>query len=693
MNEFLSSLISFVTQAACRHHPRPVRLERWAVLWGAWWLSSAAFATGKGPNIVFILADDLGYGDVSAYNPESKISTPNLDRLAQGGVRFTDAHAPSSVCTPTRYALLTGRYAWRSPLKGGVLPPWGGPLIEEDRPTLPSFLKQHGYRTAAIGKWHLGWSWPTRDGLPASSGADRLSNVDFTRPIGDGPITRGFDHYFGVDLPNYPPYVYIEDDRTVGIPSQASGAPFNRPGPVLPGWDWTDILPEITRRTVSYIEASAGKDQPYFLYIPLTSPHYPVVPTAEFRGKSGAGDYGDFVLQTDWTVGRILDAIDRSGQSENTLVIFTSDNGPEVTGEVRPGAYDRERDYGHSSSGPLRGAKRDLWEGGHRVPFIARWTGRTKPGTISTETICHVDLFATAAAIIGHAPAGDASPDSFNILPALLGEKIISPLRPATIHHGIRGSLAIRQGQWVLIDSPSGDNNREPEWRKEKWNIRPHSEGAELFDLSTDPRQQHNIISTHRDKARELKERLDQIVSNGRSTPGPPLTNDAAKSAPPAITSTASPAGPWKTGAILAPQDAPKIAGKSFTIHARIAPGRHDGVIISQGGARHGYTLYQQGDRLIFTIRADRKLTTATAELPTTTTDHEIQATLEKSGRLSIRLAGAEAATAQATSVINEHPGDPLSVGRDILSPVGEYEAPHEYRGDVRQADVRINDD
>jgi len=485
-----------------------------------------AQAADKRPNIVLILADDLGYGDVTAYNPQSKIPTPNLDRLAASGVRFTDAHAPSSVCTPTRYAILTGRLAWRSPLKGGVLPPWGAPLIDAQRQTLPGFLKQNGYQTAAIGKWHLGWTWPTRDGLPPASGPDRLSNVDFTKPVTNGPTARGFDYFFGVDLPNFPPYVYIENERTVGIPSEPSGEPFNRPGPVLPGWDWTDILPELTRRTVSYIGKAAKETQPYFLYVPLTSPHYPVVPTAEFRGKSGAGDYGDFVLQTDWTVGRILDAIDRSGQAENTLVIFTSDNGAEVTGEVKPGVYDRVKESGHDSSGGLRGAKRDLWEGGHRVPFIARWPGKIKAGATSVETISHVDLFATAAAIIGKAPAADAAPDSFSILPALLGEEIKTPLRPATIHHGLKGALAIRQGGWVFIDAPSGDGNREPEWRKQEWEIPPASGEAELFNLSSDPQQRRNVIAENPGKARELKELLDQTVANGRSTPGPALAND-----------------------------------------------------------------------------------------------------------------------------------------------------------------------
>lgn len=650
----------------------------------------AAHAAEKPPNIVFILADDLGYGDVSIYNPKSKIQTPHLDRLATEGVRFTDAHAPSSVCTPTRYSILTGRLAWRSPLKSGVLPPWGAPLIDEKRPTLPGFLKKNGYRTAAIGKWHLGWTWPTRDGQPPASGADRLSNVDFTKPITGGPTERGFDYYFGVDVPNYPPYVYIENDRSVGIPTEASGPIYNRPGPVLPGWDWTDVLPEITRRSVSYIEEAGKKCEPYFLYVPLTSPHYPIVPSQEFRGKSGAGDYGDFVMQTDATVDSILNAIDRSGQAENTLVIFTSDNGPEVTGEVKPGVYDREKEYNHSSSGELRGAKRDLWEGGHRVPFIARWPGKIKAGTTSETIISHVDLFATAAAIIGHPVVPDAAEDSFNILPALLGETPAKAVRPATIHHGLNGSLAIRQGDWVFIDAPSGDGNREPTWRKEEWKIQPHSEQAELFNLKTDPHQIHNLLGENRDKAHELKKLLDQIISCGRSTPGPDLGNDPAASGRSPTRSNASAQGPWKSGDQLKASDAPKISGHAFTLSARITAEKNTGVLAAQGGARHGYALYLQDGKLIFALRRDAKLTTASAPAPPLHKAVEVEATLEKTGKLTVTVDGRQAATAQASGVIAEHPGDPFSIGSDVQSPVGSYTAPYPFQGTVEQVRIQI---
>jgi arylsulfatase A len=484
------------------------------------------------PNVVYILADDLGYGDLGCYNTDSKIPTPNLDRLASQGVRFTDAHAPSSVCTPTRYALLTGRYAWRTRLQRGVLGPWGAPLIAADRLTVASFLKQHGYTTGCVGKWHLGWAWPTKDGKPPASGPDRLSNVDFTKPLGDGPTARGFDYYFGVDLPNYPPYCFVENDRTVGVPSvpdtgRADG--FNRPGPMLPGWKLVDALPALTTRAVKWVGDAAKGGKPFFLYFPLTSPHYPVVPAPEFKGRSGAGDYGDFVVQTDWTVGEVLRALDRAGVAENTLVIFTSDNGPEITGEVNPGAYDRARQFRHFSMGDLRGAKRDAWEGGHRVPFLARWPGKIRPGSVSDETVCHVDFLRTVGAILGAELPETAGEDSVNVLPALLGERREKPLREATVHHAASGKFAIRKGDWVLIDAPTGDDNGkqgEPGWFKTERGYARHDQPGELFDLRQDVSQRQNLYAGQPERVRELKGLLEKYKRDGRSTPGAPQKND-----------------------------------------------------------------------------------------------------------------------------------------------------------------------
>ena len=491
----------------------------------------ASAPSAQRPNIVYILADDLGYGDLACQNPNSKIPTPNLDRLASQGVRFIDAHAPSSVCTPTRYSLLTGRYCWRSRLKGGVLGPWGATLIEPGRLTVPALLKEKGYRTACIGKWHLGWKWPTKDGQPPKTGADRLSNVDFSKPIADGPNARGFDYYFGTDVPNYPPYCFVENDRTVGLPSAPNRPEFNRPGPMLPGWQWVDIMPELTRRAVKFVEdsAKASPQAPFFLYFPLTAPHYPVVPAPEFKGKSKAGDYGDFVVQVDWTVGQVLDSLQRAGVADNTLVIFTSDNGPEVTGEVKPGAYDRAQQYRHYSMGDLRGVKRDTWEGGHRVPFLARWLGKIQAGSSSGEVIAHADLMATVAAMLGVKLPDSAGEDSYNILPALLGEKLDKPIRQATVHHSASGKFAIRKGDWVLIDAPAGDDNGrngEPAWFKQERGYTAHNQPGELFDVRQDPSERRNVYAERPEIVREMKELLDKYKREGRSTPGAPQKND-----------------------------------------------------------------------------------------------------------------------------------------------------------------------
>ena len=508
------------------------------VLIGVFWVAGAADAkpqpavNGSRPNIVYILADDLGYGDLGCYNKDSKIPTPNLDRLATEGMRCTDAHAPTSVCTPTRYAILTGRYAWRSWLQRGVIAPWDPPLIAANRFTVATMLKQNGYSTACIGKWHLGWTWPTKDGKTARTGQDRLSNVDFSKPIENGPTTRGFDYYFGTDVPNFPPFCFIENDRVTVTPSVTDSGikdGYNVPGPMAPGWKQVDILPELTRQAVKRVEESAKSGKPFFLYFALTSPHYPVVPAPEFKSTSQAGAYGDFVVQTDWTVGQILDALKRSGTAENTLVIFTSDNGPEISGEVNPGAYDRAKQFKHYSMGELRGAKRDTWEGGHRVPFLARWPGKIRPGSVSSETICHADFTATVAALLGVKLAPNAGEDSVNILPVLLGEKHDLPVREAVVHHSCAGKFAIRKGDWVFIDAPSGDDNGrfgEPQWLKDERCYTKHSEAGELFNVRDDLSERRNQFAEHPEIVRELKELLEKYKSNGRSTPGEPQKND-----------------------------------------------------------------------------------------------------------------------------------------------------------------------
>lgn len=483
----------------------------------------ASAAESSKPNVVYILADDLGYGDTGCYNPASKVATPNIDRLASEGARFTDAHSPSAVCTPTRYGLLTGRYAWRTRLRRNVLGPFAPPLIAEKQLTVPEMLRAQGYATACIGKWHLGWGWPQ----PGEGG-----QRDFSRPIPDGPTSRGFDLYFGTDVPNYPPYGFLENDRVVAIPSAAAPVgrnSFNIAGPMVPGWKLVEILPALERRAVQFIETAAKGGKPFFLYLPLTSPHYPVVPAATFKGRSQAGDYGDFVAQTDHVVGAVLDALKKSGVADRSLVIFTSDNGPEVTGEVNPGAYDRLKEFGHASMGDLRGAKRDAWEGGHRVPFIARWPGTIRAGTVCDETVCHVDLMATLAAVLGVQLPADAGVDSVNILPALRGEKRSAPLREATVHHSGQGKFAIRKGDWVLILASTGDDNGkrgEPPWFREARGYTTLAAPGELFELSSDPAQKTNRYDSEPAKVKELAALLERYVTEGRSTPGPRQRND-----------------------------------------------------------------------------------------------------------------------------------------------------------------------
>jgi arylsulfatase A-like enzyme len=450
-------------------------------------------------------------------------------------MRCTDAHAPTAVCTPTRYALLTGRYAWRSRLQRGVLPPWAPPLIAADRLTLPELLSRHGYATACIGKWHLGWMWPTKDGgRPVSNASQPLSNVDFTRPIADGPTTRGFSYYFGTDVPNYPPYCFIEDSRTVGLPSVPQGTReehFNRIGPAVSGWKMVDILPELTRRAVRYIEekSKASSRQPFFLYMALTSPHYPVVPSSEFVGKSGAGSWGDFVAQTDWSVGQVIDALERAGVAEDTLVIFTSDNGPEII-EVPSGAYENLERYGHASMGNLRGVKRDAWEGGHRVPLLVRWPGRVARGAVSDDVVCLVDFMATAAALVGEKLPDNSGEDSYNLLPVLTAAKPARPVREATVLQSGFGKFALRKGDWVFIDAPTGSDNAKQEKQESGFNrargYSKHDQPGELYNLRQDPTQHRNVYSEHPEIVRDLKELLERYKRNGRSTPGAAQQND-----------------------------------------------------------------------------------------------------------------------------------------------------------------------
>ena len=472
------------------------------------------------PNIVYILADDMGYGDVGCYNPESKIPTPHLDQLAAQGMRFTDTHAASSVCSPSRYSILTGRYCWRTPLKRGVLWPWDPPLIEPDRLTAASLLREHGYRTACIGKWHLGWEWGTRDGEPAHEGAEvgvldvaqrtaMEQNIDYSKPMAGGPVDCGFDHYFGVDVPNFPPYTWFQQDRLADAPTdEKPEGMFGLPGAMKPDWKLEEMIPEFVRRATDYI-GDTGPD-PFFLYLPLTSPHSPVVPNEQFIGKSGAGLYGDFVCEVDWVVGEVMAALERKGIADNTLVIFTTDNGPECSPAAAGGSYEHIRDFGHYSMAHLRGVKRDTWEGGHRVPFVARWPKVTPAGSTCDQLTVLGDFIRTCAQMMDVALPEDEAEDSVSILPLLQGDTD-AVVRDTVVHHSCSGKFGIRKDHWVFIDAPSGDDNKEPEWFKQERGYTPHDHPGELFDLREDISERDNRYGERPEIVRELGRLLDEI--------------------------------------------------------------------------------------------------------------------------------------------------------------------------------------
>ena len=481
------------------------------------------------PNIIHILADDMGYGDLGCNNPSSKIPTPHLDRLASQGMRFTDAHAGSSVCSPSRYNILTGRYCWRSRLKQGIVWEWDAPMIEPQQKTVAHLLRDQGYHTACLGKWHLGWNWPMKNGNHPNDSLEfgvrekeqryELGElIDYDGVIEGGPIDRGFDTYFGVDVPNFPPYTWFENDRLTQAPSvEKPDNLYGNPGLAVPGWKLEDMIPEFFRRAVDLIESQATAEKPFFLYFPLTSPHSPVVPTAQFKGMSGAGNYGDFVCEVDWVVGQVCDALERTGTADNTLLIFTSDNGPEDRVPDDIGVYQRTRDHNHYSMGDLRGIKRDAWEGGHRVPFIARWREVITADTLCNQLITLGDFMATCAGITGAGLNAGEAEDSVSILPLLQGNTN-APVRNFAIHHSCNGKFAVRKGDWILIDSPGGGDVPEPDWFRQQRGYESHHYPAELFDLNTDISERRNCYAEQPEIVAELAEILSQAKSSGHST-------------------------------------------------------------------------------------------------------------------------------------------------------------------------------
>ena len=510
-----------------------VLLNSWygIVLWScaALMLLPVDLAADRLPSIVFILADDLGYGDVACYNSESKVPTPHLDRLAAEGVRFTDAHSPSTVCSPTRYSLLTGRMAFRTGMRG-VFTGAGGPcMIEEGRLTLPGMLREKGYVTAMFGKWHVGLTFYDKEGKPiVKDGLQPVKRIDYSRAISDGPIHRGFDHFFGTACCPTTDwlYAYIDGDRVPVPPTgiiDKSGLPNHpyshdcRPGMIAPGFELEEVDMVFLEKSLGFLRNHAERSpkKPFFLFHSAQAVHLPSFPGRDFQGKTDAGPHGDFIFEFDHVVGELMKGLKENGFAENTLVIVSSDNGPEVTSVIH-----MRKDHQHDGARPWRGVKRDQWEGGHRVPFIARWPGKIEPGAISDQTICLTDMMATFAAIAGAKIPSSAAEDSFDILPALL-DGAAEPIREYTLHQTISLALAIRHGNWKYLDHRgSGGNNYERE-RLRPFAIEDGSGDApgQLYNLAEDPGETRNVIRDRPEIAERLKAKLREFKEQGRSAP------------------------------------------------------------------------------------------------------------------------------------------------------------------------------
>ncbi|WP_417444068.1 sulfatase family protein [Joostella sp.] len=483
----------------------------------------------KLPNIVIIYADDMGYGDLGIQNKDSKISTPNLDQLAREGMRFTDAHSSSAICSPSRFALLTGSYHWRR--QHGIVQSFGKPFFKDSDYTLPQALKTKDYTTACIGKWHLGWDWEFNNEPTKIKRGTRfidlyaVEDVDWEKPIAGGPLARGFDYYFGDGTINFPPYAWVENDRIIEAPTEAMKDPEVlpkegvwgfRPGPKAKEWNPFEVLPKLTKKTIEWI-GNQDKKKPFFLYLSLPSPHEPIVPNDEFDGKSKAGAYGDYMVQTDWVAGEVLKAIKSNGFEENTIIIFTSDNGPENT------AWKRAEEYGHFSMGDFRGLKRDVWEGGHHVPFIVKWPGKVKKGTVSNEVICQTDIMATLMNITEVDMPENAAPDSYNFTPVLEGKTYKNePLREATVHNTLKSRWALRKGNWLYINNKTGSQVPMPVSFKKLGGYSDFDTEELLFNMKDDQEQRVNLYNEHPEKVKEMKDLLEEYRT-GKQTRKAPL--------------------------------------------------------------------------------------------------------------------------------------------------------------------------
>jgi arylsulfatase A-like enzyme len=473
------------------------------------------------PNVIVILCDDLGQGDPGCYNPQSKIPTPHIDRLAREGMRFTDAHTPSSVCTPTRYGTLTGRYCWRGSLKKGVLwNGWAEALIEEDRETIASMLKPYGYHSAAVGKWHLGWNWKSKSEKPITEKHHPADEIDYDSKVDRGALSLGFDHSYLIPASlDMAPYLYLVDDVAQQAPTDetpgskrrwSGGEGYWRAGPMQPGFDFYGFLPTSTEAAVAYIDQRAAanreadKDAPFFLYFPLPAPHTPWMPSKEFQGDTQVGWYGDFVAQTDWSLGRVLAALDRNGLADNTIVVFTSDNGSHWPNK-------QIEQFDHDANNGWRGQKADIHEAGHRVPFVVRWPAKIESNTVSNQVVCLTDLYATIAQVVGHDLGDDEAEDSVGFLPILEGND--EPVREAVVHHSLNGMFAIRKGDWKLIDGLGSGGFTRVDTRADK----QAGLKGQLYNLSSDPAEAHNVYADHPEVVAELTELLERYKSAGRS--------------------------------------------------------------------------------------------------------------------------------------------------------------------------------
>ena len=498
-------------------------------------------STQKKPNIILILTDDLGIGDVSCFNRQSKIPTANIDALAESGMRFTDCHSSSAVCSPSRYALMTGRYNWRSRLKSGVLPGLSSSLIEDGRLTIGELMRQNGYRTACVGKWHLGMDWQTKNGYTLPKTYEEYfrdpqpedGGIDYAAPIKNGPTDRGFDYYYGMPASlDQPPFVHIENDRVTREPDHMIGITgFNHAdpgmlteveyGPAEPGFDARDIVPEMDQKVLDLIDGYAKGDQPFFIYYPTPAVHGPLLPSKEYEGKSAIGPYGDMVMQVDGFVGRLTETLERNGLRDDTIVIFTSDNGCSTIVD-----FLRLEGLGHYPSYIYRGTKGDIWDGGHRIPFIVSWPGHVPAGTVCGETCCLVDMMATFADLVGAELPDNAGEDSVSQLSLWTGGS--GAIRDYTVHHSLLGNFAIRKGPWKLECCAGSGSFNPPIEGKDTAGMPDY----QLYDLASDIGEQVNLAEAYPEKLNELKTILTDCIRSGRSTPGAPQDNAACENWP-----------------------------------------------------------------------------------------------------------------------------------------------------------------